>query len=244
MGFTFNSKHSDYFGICVRTESIPYIASKRQAEIEVEGRDGLYIFEDGYNNIQISLACSIANDDLVERRALAREIAEWLSTTGELIFDYDPDIAYQVVKVVSGINGVMRGYSVPVDDFNVVFECEPYQEQTFYNDDEDRIFEGVVHGQTINVENLGTYKALPIIILTGTAENVTVGGFTFNALSGTIYIDCKNMVVYSLSGDVKTNKMSSFLGTFPELQPGINSFDVIGTITNLDITFDFKNTFL
>lgn len=243
MGFKFNDKHSEDFKICVRTESIPYIAPKRQTVVEVFGRDGQYVFEDGYDNISIELACSIVNDSLVDRRATARQIALWLANTGKLIFDYEPTIEYQVVKVVNDIKGVFRGYALPVDDFNVTFECKPYQEQVAYNPIEDRIFYPSA-GETLNVPNNGTYKALPIICLTGGATSVTIGGFTFAGLNGTVYIDCNDKVVYNTSGSSKVNRMTSFSGNFPQLNPGINSFLVSGTITTLRVEFIYKNTYL
>lgn len=263
MGFTFNGKHSDELGVCVRTTSMPYIASKRQAEVEVQGRDGVHIFEDGYNNIQIQLACAITDDTILDRRKTARQIAVWLAATGVLVFDYEPDIEYNVIKVPNGITISPDWYRLPIDEFDITFECEPYQKQTFYNDnltlDEmdsawkytdipwngyERTFVGVIDDQTLTIENLGTYKALPIIKLTGTAATVTFGGFTFITLSGTVYIDCKNQVVYSISGGSKVNEISKFTGDFPVLDPGTNTFVVTGTITNLTVEFDYKNTYL
>ena len=243
MGFKFNDKHSEDFKICVRTESIPYIAPKRQTVVEVFGRDGQYVFEDGYNNMLIELACSIVNEDLEERRATAYEISVWLAKTGKLIFDYEPTIEYQVVKVTNDVKGVSRGYALPVDDFNVTFECKPYREQVAYNPIADRIFYPSAD-ETLEVPNNGTYKALPIISLTGSATTVTIGGFTFVNLDGTLYIDCKEQVVYSTSGPNKVNRIASFSGDFPELIPGVNSFLVSGTITTLRVEFIYKNTYL
>jgi predicted phage tail component-like protein len=254
---------------------MPYIPQKRQTIVEVKGRDGQYVFEDGYNNIQITLACAVPGYNILDRRKKAREIAAWLSGTGELIFDYEKDVAYKVVKITNDISANMlsREYK---DEFTVTFECKPYQQQTFYNDNlawenadvaweyanipwegYDRTFL-VTDGQTIDVVNAGTYKALPIIILTGVAETITVSGFkvtkqpgivldgefTFTNLNGTIYIDCEEKLVYSQSGNTKTNKITDFSGEFPELFPETNSFVVNGTITNLTIAFDYKNTYL
>jgi len=261
MGITFNGRHSDEFGVCMRTVSIPIIPPKRQTILEVQGRDGKYVFEDRYDNIQIELAGTIPGDEIFDRRKKARKIAAWLSGIGKLVFDYENDIEYQVVKITNDINATMfsRQYK---DEFTVIFECEPYQSQVLYGDgltwedtntpwqNTDIPWEGykriflVSSGETINVVNIGTYKALPIIILTGTAENVTIGDFTFANLSGTIYIDCKNQVVYSISSGSKINKIANFSGDFLELVPGTNSFLISGTITTLLIEFDYKATYL
>lgn len=261
MGFIFNGKHSDELGVCFQTKSMPYIAPKRQTIITVQGRDGQYVFEDGYDNIQIELACAIGGDSILERRKRARQISAWLAATGTLIFDYEKDVEYKVVKVTNGINASIIGREYR-DEFPVIFECEPHQQQTFYNDSQtwegtptawnyangpwvgyDRTFL-VSPSDIINVVNAGTYKALPIIILTGTAASLTLGTFTFTNLAGTVYIDCKNEVVYSLSGDNKVNRMSTFEGDFLSLKPGTTSFLITGNFTTLIIEFDYKNTYL
>ena len=177
MGIIFNGRHSDEFGVPFRTVSISIMPPKRQTKLSVQGRDGEYIFEDGYGNIEIELAGTIPGYEIIDRRKKARQIAEWLSGTGKLIFDYEKDVEYQVVKVTNDIDASMfsRQYK---DEFTVIFECKPYQKQVFYNDGltwedadiswqnadipwegYDRKFE-VSSGQTIEVVNAGTYKAL------------------------------------------------------------------------------------
>jgi predicted phage tail component-like protein len=249
----------------VKTESIPYIPPKRQITKEVQGRDGGYTFEDCYGDIQIPLKCKITGETLLDRRKTAREIAAWLTNKGTLIFDYEPDVEYTVVKITNDIKGMFVGYHLPVDEFTIIFECKPFQKQTYYNDNItwdditsawkyfnipwngegcDRAFLTVEHGDTLQLANFGTYKARPIITLTGVAATVTIGPFTYTGLNGTIYVDCEDRVVYSESGGVKTNKLPYFTGTFVELVPGVTDLAVSGTITNLDVTFDYKNTYL
>lgn len=255
MGFTFNGQHSNDYGIFYKTELIPIIASKRSETVEVQGLNGQHVFEDGYNNILITLSCVVVGTKIIDRRKKARAIARWLSNTGTLIFDTEKDIEYKVVKVTNGINAEMGGN---VDKFKITFECSPVQTQTFYNDsitweDADtawaymnipwvgylRTFE-VSGPKAIKVENAGTYEALPLIIITGTSASAVVGPFTITNLTGTIYVDCFNKQVYSVSGS-KVNQMSKFSGDFLKLQPGSNSIDVNGTFT---IEFDYKNTYL
>lgn len=259
MGFKFNELHSDDYGVYFKTETMPYIAPKRSEAVEVQGRDGQYVFEDGYDNIQIELACVIIGSKVLDRRKQARAAAAWLANTGILIFDYEQDMQYRVVKVTNDIASAMVGTA---DEFTIVFECEPYQEQSFYTDAipwEDaaiawkyanfpwegypRTFE-VSAGSSIDVTNAGTYKALPVVVLTGVATTVTIGGFTFNNLNGTVYIDSKNMLVYSLSGSTKVNRLADFSGDFPVLDPGTNTLAISGTITSLTLEFDYKNTYL
>ena len=259
MGFKFNDQHSDDLGIYFTTEAIPYIAPKRSTVIEVQGRDGQYVFEDGFNNILITLTCVIIGSKVLERRKQARVAAAWLANTGILVFDYEPDIEYNVIKVTNDIQAAMVK---AVDEFTITFECEPYQKQTFYNDSltwgeasiawgyanipwggYDRTFT-VESGDSIDVVNAGTYKALPVIKLSGTAASVTIGPLTFTDLAGDVYIDCKNYVVYELSGSTKVNRISDFSGDFIEIDPGSNVLGISGTITSLTVEFDYKNTYL
>lgn len=263
MGFKLNDVHSDTHGICVETVSLNGVASKRQKKVVVMGRDGEHVFEDGYNNCELVVRCSLYAETIAERRKKARDIMAWLSNTGTLVMDYEPDVEYDVISITNDIKVKFLGWNIPTETFEVSFECVPYQKSYYYNDEltwddadiawgladipwegYERTFESVSDGDTLEVYNLGTYTALPIIKLSGTASTVTVGTFTFTSLSGDIYVDCDSQVVYSLSGDTKVNEIATFSGEFLELASGNNEIAISGTITDLDIEFDFKNTYL
>jgi predicted phage tail component-like protein len=261
-GFTFNSEHSSDKGVYFKTRAIPYIAPKRSETVEVQGRDGGYVFEDGYSNIIIELQCVVVNGRVINRRKAAREIAYWLSAVGTLNFDNELDINYEVVKITHDIAAAMEGST---DQFTITFECKPYQENTYYNDGltwaeidsawsyfelpwggggTDRVFT-VTGADSLVLNNYGTYKALPVIKLVGTASSITIGSFTITNLSSdTVYVDCLNQIVYEISGGNKVNWIDEFSGDFLEIDPGENTFAVSGTITSVEITFDYKNTYL
>jgi len=265
MGFIFNGQSSDDLNICIKTLSIPIIPPRRQHTISVPGMDGEYVFEDGYNNIKIELECTLVGDPIYNRRKQARIIALWLAKTGRLSMSYESDIEYIVVKTMSTIDAVMNR-ETSTDVFKIVFECLPYVEQSFYTDKikwgEAHIPWGEAHipwggyprkfnltaEQTIKITNNGTFVNKPIIILTGVSTSVTIGECTINNLNGTVYIDCKNGIVYSLDGETKINKMMDYTSTLPEkfirLYPGDNYFDVTGPFANIDLEFDYRNTFL
>lgn len=258
-GFTLAGQHSADFGIYYKTRSMPHAAPKRSESISVQGRDGEYVFEDGYDNKTIDLNCILVGPTVFNRRKQARDAVEFLSQTGVLIFDTEPDMEYEVVKIVNDISAAFDGAT---EVFNVRYECEPIQENVFYNDDltwataitawgytpipwlgYDRIFT-VTGADSLTVTNAGTYKALPIIKLDGTATTITIGGLTFANLSGVVYIDCKNHLVYEISGGSKVNRISDFSGDFIELAVGDNVLAVSGTITSVEITFDYRNTYI
>lgn len=261
MGFTLNGIHTDTFLLCTSEKQVPLIPEKKQTVVEVQGRDGQYVFEGAYNNEIFEYSCVIGGYEMLDRRKIAREIAEWLSKPGILIPDSEPDIEYTVISSVNNISTSVYAREFH-DDFDVSFVCEPHPKQKYYNNDltwddidsawpytsipwngYDRNFT-VTAGQTIDVENAGTYKALPIIKMVGVASSISFGGCTYTNLSGTVYIDCKNMVVYSLNGASKVNCISNFSGEFPELKPGSNKFTITGSITNLTLEFDYRNTYL
>ena len=261
MGFTFNGKHSKEFGLYFKTDEIPYVATKRSSSVTVQGKDGQYIYEDGYDNILITLAATVISGSVLTRRKAARKIAAWLSGTGVLVFDYEKDIEYKVVKIPSEILSSMEWSA---DELEIAFECKPHQKQTYYNDKitwgeattpwgemnipwggYQRTFD-VENGDEINVVNAGTYKAMPLIKLTGIATNLSIGPMDILEVQEgvEVIIDCEEKVVYRTLGASISNYYYNFDGDFIELIPGENRFNISGTITNLKIEFDYKNTYL
>ncbi len=260
MGFIYNGRHSDEFNIFVKTATIPYIAAKRYDESNVFGRDGSYIFEDGYDNKIIEVNCLIVGHIEV-RREQARLIGEWLSKDyGALIFDYDENISYHVVRTVSDISVTPESMS---ETFTINFECEPFS----YNESAEKWgdtyeiwseanirFGGklfmVSDGSIIQLENIGNYSANPLIKLTGTAEEVNINFTNTNQtlkyinLDGSVYIDCKNKLVYEKIESGKVNKLSNFDGDFVKIPSGVNEVTFTGIIDNLNIQFEYKNTYL
>jgi len=263
MGFTFNNIHSDTLNICVRTESIPCIAPRRNTAVTVPGRDGQYMFEEGYDNVKVKFNCNIVDSATLNRRVLSRQIAAWLAYTGILILDQDPTIRYKVVKTSSGIDSLPVGYELPVDDFAIEFECSPHKESvdritTEYTYVEELFLKwGEVnlawsefnmpwlgYPQHMTVINDGTYKSLPLIKMEGAASYIIFGGLSITGLSGVLYIDCNNQVVYRVSGASKINEMSKFSGYFPVVHPGENTFPIYGNITELNVVVEHHNTYL
>ena len=259
MGFVFNGVRSDEMGLHYTTASIPIVPEKRTETIYPLGRSGGYVYEDGYNNRMIDLSAVLTAKTISARREAARKIAVWLSQTGVLIFDTDPAVEYQVIKTVSNIQSVFNGAT---EDFSVQWECEPFLRQTFYNDGLTwetahllwqaaqinwigfpRIFH-LTAPDNIRLINAGTYQALPIIRLQGNAANLQIGTFAVSELSGELWIDCSNELVYSMENGQKKNEMMKFHGAFPELLPGENIFAVSGEIEDITLDFDYRNTFL
>jgi predicted phage tail component-like protein len=228
MGFTFRGIHtSEFKGLVVKTINNPLCPAKRIQSVNIMGHDGEYIFESGYGNRVLEFRCSLANGTIIERRQRAREIASWLSSTGDLVLDYENDKTYKVVKTISDISLVIEQ---AWDEFNIIFETEPFQ----YGGLKTLSFD---NPSTVVVSNKGTYEAETIISITGTG-NVTVSSLdyslTLTGMTGKLNLDSKRMIVYT---DAKVSGISKHSGNFIKLKPGNNTITVIGTVSNMTVQF-------
>jgi len=105
------------------------------------------------------------------KRIRSRDIASWLSGTGDLILDYESDKTYKVVKTVSDVSLTVEQV---VDEFSINFEVEPYQYGSF------QIF-SVDNPTSVVITNNGNTEADTIISVTGT---------------GDVYYNMRNSVFY------------------------------------------------
>jgi predicted phage tail component-like protein len=233
MGFTFRGIHtSEFKGLVIKTINNPLSPAKRIQSVNVMGHDGEHIFESGYGNRVLEFRCSLANGTIIERRQRAREIASWLSSAGDLVLDYENDKTYKVIKTVSDI---ALAIEQAWDEFNIIFETEPFQ----YGGLKTLSFD---NPSTVVVNNQGTYEAETIISITGT-ENVTVSSsdysFTLTGMTGKLNLDSKRMIVYT---DAKVNGILKHSGNFIKLKPGNSTITVIGSVSNM--TVQFQDTYI
>ena len=227
-GFTFRGKHSNEFtGLVVKTVNNPLLPLKRVQKINVMGRDGEYLFEDGYNNKILEFRCNLTKGTIKERRILAREIASWLSFSGDLILDNENDKTYRVVKTVSDVSlAIEQAW----DEFTIIFETEPFQ----YSGLKIMSFDNPT---SVVINNAGTYLAESIIEITGTGNVIITCGtqsFTLTGMTGKLNVDSKRMIVYT---DAKVNGISKHSGGFIRLSPGNNTFTVTGSVSNMTVKF-------
>lgn len=233
LGFTFRGvQASNFLGLVVKTTNNPLLASRRLKRIAVPGRDGIIIFEDGYENKLLEFECTLKSGSIQERRLQLREIATWLSEAGDLILDHEPDKTYKVVRSVCDVD-LTIGRSM--DTFKISFETEPFQ---------------YAGAQTISVDsptsfvvtNNGNVAAETIMTLSGSG-NVTVACgnnfFTITGMTETLTIDSKRMIVYN---NVMENNLGKHSGSFVKLSPGGNTITVSGNISNTLI--QFRDTYI
>lgn len=232
-GFTFRNRHTREFqGLVVKTVNNPLLAPKRIKRISVPGRDGSYVFEDGFENKQLEFKCIMAKGSIQERRLRLREIAAWLSGPGDLVLDHEPDKTYKIVRAISDVGLTLDKIT---DDFNIVFEAEPFQY-------------GQLHTVSVDsptsfvVTNNGNAPADTLITLSGSG-NVTVTGavlsFLLTGMTEALQLDSKRMLVYNGSF---VNKLSKHTGDFMRLLPGANTITISGTVSN--VTIEFYDTYI
>ena len=239
MGVTIAGVHSDDHSIAVSIRTRPMIAEKRQVSDYVVGKDGKIHIEDGYNDGLIELECKIGDYDRAARQTQARGIAAWLDQTPPFVFKFDdePDLEYVIVKTANNVVQMLEGYT---DSFLVRLECKPFKRKNHKTP-----LQTITGADTIAVTNDGTKYANPVFTLTGTAATITIDTFTYTGLSSeTVYVDCERKLVYAVSGDTKINKIQNFSGTFTTIQPGSGSLSVSGSITSVDVTTDYWDTYL
>jgi phage-related protein len=228
IGFTYRGKHSGEFeGLIVNTDNNQLIASKRFERITVPGREGQYIFEDGYNNKVVEFDCSLIKGNIQDRRQRAREIAYWLSGTGDLVLDGEDDKTYKVVRTVSGIDLSLNQI---IENFKVVFETEPFQLGTFKS-------VSVDNSSSIALTNEGTVEAETLISVTGTGDvslSLEEQSLILTGLTEKITLDSKRYLVYN---DLKENKLDIHSGDFIKIPPGSSSLLITGTVSNILIEY-------
>ena len=94
-GFSFKGVHSSKFGIYTQDQSRTLLPPKREGKITIPGRSGYYDDVGAvYNERAESVLCSFVCPEGKTVPGVCREIAYWLSGSGRLIFDREPDKYY------------------------------------------------------------------------------------------------------------------------------------------------------
>ena len=119
-GFYFNGVHSGTFGIGLTAISHALKPAKRVTQLAIPNRHGTYdITDNTYGNITIKLDCVYIGGNF---REAARKIGTWLSGSGELILDTEPDKRY----IANAYAGIETSETGTLTDFTVTFDCQPF----------------------------------------------------------------------------------------------------------------------
>lgn len=132
IGFTFRNIHSSTFNIGVKSDDRSLVPELRKNEFVIPGRHGtidygMNTYENRPITLQIGTFKNVTWEDL---RLKARDIAKWLSGKGMLIFDDEPDKAYQAS--LYNYVGIEQVQLLPMGILSVVFECQPFAESLEY----------------------------------------------------------------------------------------------------------------
>lgn len=231
--------------------------------VEVPHRDGAYYFQNNYTNTEIKVTLGIHGASAVQKQQVISNImAQWINGEGRLIFLDRPNLFYNAY-IFESIEQDLGDYWTELDiTFNVSFASyQLYGDlRDFFAADPDELetvdayvntssFANITATYNGSVTNEGNYKALPVIYFFGSADliNFTMGdtAFSFADLNGFVYIDCDNMIVYTIQNNQKVSLLTSFSGNFPQVNVGLNNFRISGNSLNLtEVRIEFPSTFI
>lgn len=122
-GFTFRGKHSSQFGIHTVDQSRVILPPRREGRIAIPGRSGYYdgVSGDVYDERQEAVLCAFACPKGRSVPELCREIAYWLSGSGRLSYDKEPDKYY--TARLSGAPPMAQ--HLKYGEFTLTWSCNP-----------------------------------------------------------------------------------------------------------------------
>ena len=102
-GFSFRGVHSSAFGIYTQDQSRSILPPPREGKITIPGRSGYYagMTAGVYDERVETILCSFKCPQGKTVPEICREIAYWLSGTGRLHYDKEPD-KYYMAHITSG----------------------------------------------------------------------------------------------------------------------------------------------
>lgn len=194
-----------------------------EAEYEtdyIDGQDGSVNRFKYFKDIDQEIEFNILEDYNVKPQI--RKIKAWLLNAKTFYFD-DDDVYRKVKRVkISGIKNDIAEYG----DFTVTFSCDPFE---YARDDK---LTAVANGST--VENIGTYKALPLLKVYGSGKGTITVGATKIAVDlqkDWMIIDSQIQEAYYTT----TNLGAYMTGDFPVLPPGKTKISFDGAVTKVEV---------
>jgi len=162
IGFFFNNKHSNDFGIAMEQASRGLLPSLRRNDYEISGRHGTVDYgNETYNTRQITIDICFISEDVPQLQLKAREIAYWLSGKGTLYFDDEPDKAYDA-RVYEAVDTEQL---IRCKRASVTFECQPFAMSINYFQNN---YSNVSNYKEMEVMSKGTQPTPCIIIIKNT----------------------------------------------------------------------------
>ncbi len=159
IGFFFNNKHSKDFSIAMEQAARGLLPSLRRNDYEITGKHGTVDYgNETYNTRQITVDICFISENVSNLQLKARDIAYWLSGKGMLIFDDEPDKAYDA-KVYDAIDTEQL---IRCKRASVTFECQPFATSINYFQNN---YTNVGNGTEMQITSKGTQPTACIIII-------------------------------------------------------------------------------
>lgn len=168
IGFKFNGRHSEEFGIYFKSLDRTVIPEKRKKEFEILGKSGtLELPSNEYNKRYIKGIIGVMQtEDFKDLRQQTRQLATWLTGTGLLIFDDEPQKAYEA-SVYSAV-GIKQLEVLPKGNIEIEFECQPFAVST----DTNRKLTNISDSTELTINNAGNTQTCGTFIIKNTGTKV------------------------------------------------------------------------
>lgn len=167
IGFTFKGVHSSAYNIGVKSLDRSFLPDLRSNEVTIPGIHGTIDFgKNTYGKREINLEIGLIKNNWQALRQNARNIAGWLSGKGRLIFDDEPDKAYQA-SIYESVS-ITQIQSLPAGLINITFDCQPFAEDVEIKQSVNDISASPT---TISIESAGTVKTPCKIYIKNTGTN-------------------------------------------------------------------------
>ena len=225
-------------------------------------RNGGRYHDNRYDDIEIKVVIGF-NGTAIERQAkITNLLQQWMGKEDKLIFADRPNLFYKArfyKSVTSKDSGTFTQITITFIASFCLYEL--------YDDLRDylvadlimtadsigalvnrAIWENITSYTVKTISNKGNFEAQPLLIIDGTATLITLEvnntAFSIANIDGEIYIDTEDMNVYKLENNKKVSVLPKFSGAFPIIAPGDNIVYIGGTNLNVNVTVDFKNTYI
>lgn len=203
--------------------------TRKQSVYTVPGRMGDVVFQqDAWNDVARTYQVWMADDADKSLVDTVDAFEAWLNSQKgyqRLEDSFEPDV-FRLAYYSGGIG--VSNHIMQYGEATLTFTCRP---ERFYKSGEQPVT--VVNGDKIN--NPTRFASKPLIHIEGSGTvTITCGGKTMSAsVTDYINIDCEQMNAYRLPSE---NKNSQISGSFPVIEPGINTVGITGTVSLCTIT--------
>lgn len=203
--------------------------TRKQSVYTVPGRMGDVVFQqDAWNDVVRTYQVWMADDADKSLVDTVDAFEAWLNSQKgyqRLEDSFEPDV-FRLAYYSGGIG--VSNHLTQYGEATLSFTCRP---ERFYKSGEQPVT--VVNGDKIN--NPTRFASKPLIHIEGSGTvTISCGGKTMSAsVTDYINIDCEQMNAYRLPAE---NKNSQISGSFPTIEPGINTVGITGTVSLCTIT--------